>query len=149
MRSSAQCTRSRWQIFCDQRSQPVTDNPIARFPAESPDPLSLLFGEKHGNPRKKGIFLCTEPPNSFEIIASHQKARKTAKKTRKPKSKERGIHVVHHRSQSQIASDQRSRPITDNSIAKIPAEKQLFFGVPSPFNRGRISFGFLIAVRSP
>ena len=29
---------------------------------------------------------------------------------------------VHHRSRSQIASDQRSQPMTDTSIARIPAE---------------------------
>ena len=37
------------------------------------------------------------------------------------------LGLVHHRSRSQIASDQQSRPITDTSIAMIPAERAAFF----------------------
>ena len=44
--------------------------------------------------------------------------------------------LVHHRLRSQIASDQRLRPITDTLIGTHPAERA-FFGVRSAFDRDR------------
>ena len=56
--------------------------------------------------------------------------------------------LVHHRSRSQIASDQRSQPITDTSIAGIPSERAVSWCPIAIRSRLQI-LGFLIGDRSP
>ena len=48
--------------------------------------------------------------------------------------------LAHHRSRSQIASNQQAQVITDTLIARISAKKKLVFGVRSPSDRNRAPF---------
>ena len=58
---------------------------------------------------------------------------------------------VHHRSRSQIASDQRSQPFADSSIARNPAERERerYFWCPIAIRSRLQILGFPIAIRSP
>ena len=56
------------------------------------------------------------------------------------------LGFAHHRSPSQIGSDQRSQPITDTWVARTPTERSVFF-VSNPHSTA--DFGFPIAISLP